>query len=287
MPVSQPKCIDLPGAAPRLSNADLLSAYATMLRVRRFEEKAAQLYAIGVIDNLPALAIGQEAILAAAVAAVTNPQSIRTVPPMAGLKIAQGHAPRDVIAELMQGVIASSGTIAAAGIDILILDPGTPEAERNTALKAALSQSRGLVLIVINANTDVSEALNLNVAQSAVCAEAKALGIDAQVTDGNDIERLRFVIDTALSSATVNNTLHVVEAMLHRYRGHGRGSQPNAKPSLPREAIDPLARTRHLLVSSGSATTDQVTKLEQIIRDDVTAGVAEARGLVAAAADKI
>lgn len=288
MPVMQPKYIDMPGAAPRLSSAELLGAYATMLRIRRFEEKAAQLYAIGEIENLPPLSIGQEAILAAATAHAPGENGVAVVHPMAGLKIAQGEAPETVMAKLFKGVGAHAprGASVFDTAKIIILDPALSDAERTEFLKTALSTRRGLVVISINANTDVSDALNLNAGHSLVCAEARDLGLDAQISDGNDIERLRHLIETAAANARASNTPQVIEALLHRYRGHsggGRGSQGSTKPSLPREAIDPLARTRQLLVTSGAAAPEQISSLELSIREDIAASVTDARGLVATA----
>ena len=46
------------------SEAGELSAYRMMLQIRRFEEKAAQLYAMGQISTLAPLSIGQEAVAA-------------------------------------------------------------------------------------------------------------------------------------------------------------------------------------------------------------------------------
>ena len=48
-----------------------LAAYRTMLLIRRFEEKAGQLYALGAVHGLCPLSIGQEASIAGVVMAAS------------------------------------------------------------------------------------------------------------------------------------------------------------------------------------------------------------------------
>ena len=50
-----------PDARPNVSKDDLLKYYREMLLIRRFEEKAGQLYGMGLIGGFCHLYIGQEA----------------------------------------------------------------------------------------------------------------------------------------------------------------------------------------------------------------------------------
>lgn len=50
-------------AAPKAAAADLLDYYREMLLIRRFEEKAGQLYGMGLIGGFCHLYIGQEAVV--------------------------------------------------------------------------------------------------------------------------------------------------------------------------------------------------------------------------------
>ena len=51
-----------PGKAPAVDRDTLLRAYRDMLLIRRFEEKAGQLYGMGLIGGFCHLYIGQEAV---------------------------------------------------------------------------------------------------------------------------------------------------------------------------------------------------------------------------------
>ena len=48
---------------PNVSKEELLDHYREMLMIRRFEEKAGQLYGMGLIGGFCHLYIGQEAII--------------------------------------------------------------------------------------------------------------------------------------------------------------------------------------------------------------------------------
>ena len=50
-------------AAPNVSKDELLKYYRDMLLIRRFEEKAGQLYGMGLIGGFCHLYIGQEAVV--------------------------------------------------------------------------------------------------------------------------------------------------------------------------------------------------------------------------------
>ena len=60
------------------SRDELLSLYRDMLLIRRFEEKAGQLYGLGLIGGFCHLYIGQEAVAAGIQTALTDKDSVIT-----------------------------------------------------------------------------------------------------------------------------------------------------------------------------------------------------------------
>ena len=67
--------------APEKSNVskeELLKFYREMLMIRRFEEKAGQLYGMGLIGGFCHLYIGQEAVAAGIQTALTDKDSVIT-----------------------------------------------------------------------------------------------------------------------------------------------------------------------------------------------------------------
>ena len=84
-----------------LSSEELKHYYREMLQIRRFEEKAGQLYGMGLIQGFCHLYIGQEAVVVGMQAAAkTEVDSLITSYRDHGHMLATGMAPRGVMAEL-------------------------------------------------------------------------------------------------------------------------------------------------------------------------------------------
>ncbi len=87
-------------AGPSLSPEDYLSAYRRMLLVRRFEEKAGQLYGMGYIGGFCHLYIGQEAVVTGMMMAKRYGDQVITSYRDHGHMLATGMDPKGVMAEL-------------------------------------------------------------------------------------------------------------------------------------------------------------------------------------------
>ena len=83
-----------------LSNEELINLYKQMLLIRRFEEKAGQLYGMGSIGGFCHLYIGQEAIVAGTASACKKDDKHMTAYRDHGHPIALGTDPRVLMAEL-------------------------------------------------------------------------------------------------------------------------------------------------------------------------------------------
>ena len=82
------------------SRDDLLRYYRDMLLIRRFEEKAGQLYGMGLIGGFCHLYIGQEAVVVGMQAAITPDDMVITSYRDHGHMLATGMDPNGVMAEL-------------------------------------------------------------------------------------------------------------------------------------------------------------------------------------------
>ncbi len=89
-------------AAPKTSlpREDLERAWRLMLLIRRFEEKAGQLYGMGLIGGFCHLYIGQEAVVVGVQMALSQGDEVITSYRDHGHMLATGMAPRGVMAEL-------------------------------------------------------------------------------------------------------------------------------------------------------------------------------------------
>src|SRR5580658_8348235 len=85
---------------PDGDRAQLLTAYRTMLLIRRFEEKAGQLYGMGLIGGFCHLYIGQEAVVTGMQMAISEGDEVITSYRDHGHMLASGMDARGVMAEL-------------------------------------------------------------------------------------------------------------------------------------------------------------------------------------------
>ena len=91
---------------------ELLEFYRQMLLIRRFEERAGQLYGLGLIGGFCHLYIGQEAVAVGATAALKPEDTVVTAYRDHGHAIARGITPREVMAELFgksTGIVKGGG----------------------------------------------------------------------------------------------------------------------------------------------------------------------------------
>src|ERR1700744_4005447 len=87
--------------APNIANAESLKKmYADMLLIRRFEERAGQLYGMGLIGGFCHLYIGQEAVVVGMQAATRPEDQVITAYRDHGHMLACGMDPKGVMAEL-------------------------------------------------------------------------------------------------------------------------------------------------------------------------------------------
>jgi len=87
-------------AEPELAPEQVLKLYRDMLLIRRFEEKAGQMYGMGLIGGFCHLYIGEEAVVVGVMAAVQEGDTIVTSYRDHGHMLACGMDPKGVMAEL-------------------------------------------------------------------------------------------------------------------------------------------------------------------------------------------
>src|SRR5258708_37291491 len=95
----QPTAVPAPGGSP-LSKEQELEAFSRMLLIRRFEERAGQMYGMGLIGGFCHLYIGQEAVVVGMQMALGEGDQVITGYVDHGHMLASGMDPRGVMAEL-------------------------------------------------------------------------------------------------------------------------------------------------------------------------------------------
>ena len=97
------------GKKARVSKADMLDYYRQMLLIRRFEEKAGQLYGMGLIAGFCHLYIGQESVVTGMKASIRDGDQMITGYRDHGHMLALGMEPARVVAELTGRASGYSG----------------------------------------------------------------------------------------------------------------------------------------------------------------------------------
>jgi len=98
--MAAPKTKAKSDAIPNVSADDLMHFYREMLLIRRFEEKAGQLYGMGLIGGFCHLYIGQEAVVVGLEAAAKEGDKRVTSYRDHGHMLACGMDPKGIMAEL-------------------------------------------------------------------------------------------------------------------------------------------------------------------------------------------
>ncbi len=290
-----------------------IAAYRQMLLIRRFEEKAGQLYALQVIHGICPLSIGQEAAIVGMMMAARASDPVITGYRTHGALLARGTDPRRVMAELMgrQGGISggkggtvrmlapehhfygghgAAGAAAPLGVglafaskyrgedDVTLAFFGDGAARRGRVLEAyrmAAKWSLPIVFVVDNNTASPGEGIVFGTLPSALAESGRPFAMPGEQIDGIDVRQVRAAGARAIARARAGEGPTLLEMLTFRYRGHGGvAAEPGSAERRIADA-DPIAKARARLLSSAVLSEAQLRVLEKEVRDQV-AGAAQA-----------
>ena len=245
-----------------LDDEALVSAYRTMLLIRRMEQRIGVLYASGAIPGFVHTSVGQEGCAVGATTPLRPADVLTSTHRGHGHVLARGLPPREVMAELLG---RETGTCRGRGGSMHVADPhrgilganGIVGAGLPIAVGAAQSfRARGTdgVALAMFGDGAVAtgafhEAVNLaalwqlpviffcenngfsefSPTQSQhpvpVIDRAAAYGIAGEVVDGRDVEAVAEVVGGAVERARAGQGPTLVEARTLRVGGHYEGDQ--------------------------------------------------------------
>jgi 2-oxoisovalerate dehydrogenase E1 component len=242
----------------KLSGEQLESLYTTMIRIRRFDEKTAELFHAGLVKGTAHSYVGEEAVAAGACANLRSGDYIVGTHRGHGHCIAKGARVDRMMAELMGRTdgycrgLGGSMHIAALDLNILgcngIVAAGLPIGT-GAALAARLGKTDSVVIAFFGdggANQGVvHEALNLaavwklpivylcennqyalstastrTTAGESIAARAAAYGIPGVRVDGNDVLAVYEAVREAVTRARRGDGPTLAEAVTYRWGGH-------------------------------------------------------------------
>src|SRR5579859_914926 len=246
------------GAAKTPSVEQLLKYYREMLLIRRFEEKAGQMYGMGLIGGFCHLYIGQEAVVVGMQAALTLGDSVITSYRDHGHMLACGMDPKGVMAELTgrsggysrgkggsmhmfslekkffggHGIVGAQvplGTGLAfahqyngdGGVALVYLGDGAVnQGQVAESLNMAALWKLPVVYIIENNKYAMGTSVERATADVELSHRGVPYGIPGEAVDGMDVLAVRDAGLRAVERARKGDGPTILDVKTYRYRGH-------------------------------------------------------------------
>jgi pyruvate dehydrogenase E1 component alpha subunit len=229
-----------------------------MMLVRRFEEKAAEAYALGKIGGFLHLYIGEEAVAVGATSVLRPDDYAIAAYRDHGHALAKGADPRRAMAELFgrrDGLCKGKGGSMhlfdksvnflgghaivgahlpiAAGVGFAIKYEGTdrvmvcyfgdgavPQGEFHEAMNLSALWKLPVIWICENNRYAMGTSLERALSQTELWKFGQTYGIPGESVDGMDVLAVRDVVGRAVARARKDKTPTLIEARTYRFRGH-------------------------------------------------------------------
>ncbi len=290
-----------PAASLSLSRNQELSAFRDMLLIRRFEEKAGQMYAMGLIGGYCHLYIGQEAIAVGAQMAAGADDQVITGYRNHGHLIACGVDPKLIMAELagrrsglsggkggsihmfapemgfygghgMMGAQISIGTGLAfanhyrGSKQVCLAFMGDGAAFQGQVFESfALAARWNLPLVYIIENNSDHEMSGTSLSQRGV-----PFGIQGRIIDGTDVRAVWAATSDAIAHCRSGAGPLILEMQTSRYRGHSLSDPVKYRSRAAVRPVgtgqDPIEALRARLLAQDYASIDDLARMDKSIR---------------------
>jgi pyruvate dehydrogenase E1 component alpha subunit len=264
---------------PDLGKDAELKAYRDMLLIRRFEEKAGQMYGMGLIGGFCHLYIGQEAVVVGMQLALTPGDQVITGYRDHGHMLACGMDPKGVMAELTgrrdgyskgkggsmhmfsveKGFYGGHGIVAAQvslGTGIAFAnryrdnghvcltyfgDGAANQGQVYESFNMAELWKLPVVYVIENNRYAMGTAVTRASAQTDFSKRGLSFNIPGEQVDGMDVRAVKAAGDKAVKWCRGGNGPIILEMMTYRYRGHSMSDPAKYRT---REEVDKV-RTEH------------------------------------------
>lgn len=253
----KPKLRTVSNSAPDPTPEDMKSLYREMLLIRRFEEKAGQLYGMGLIGGFCHLYIGQEAVVTGIHSVQEKQDTVVTSYRDHGHMLACGMDPKGVMAELTgrrtgysrgkggsmhmfsreenffggHGIVGASSAIGTGlgfshkykedgGVAIAYMGDGSTNQGQVAECYNMASLWKLPVLYVIENN---QYGMGTSVKRSSageLYSRGAGYNIPGEQVDGMDVFTVQAAARQALDYIRSGGGPYILEMMTYRYRGH-------------------------------------------------------------------
>src|SRR3954466_7381526 len=275
-----PKASKAEGGGPNDGKRDeLLKYYRDMLLIRRFEERAGQLYGMGLIGGFCHLYIGQEAIAVGVQAAQKPGDQVITGYREHGHMLACGMEPKEVMAELTRRASGSSkgkggsmhmfsteaafygghgivGAQVSLGTGLALAnryrddgkvaftyfgDGAANQGQVYESFNMAALWSLPVVYVIENNQYAMGTAINRSSAETHLYKRGASFRIPGEEVDGMDVLAVKAAAAKAAEHARSGKGPYILEMKTYRYRGHSMSDPAKYRT---RDEVDEVRKTR-------------------------------------------
>ncbi|MEI6439650.1 MAG: pyruvate dehydrogenase (acetyl-transferring) E1 component subunit alpha [Alphaproteobacteria bacterium] len=258
---------------------ELLGYYRDMLMIRRFEERAGQLYGMGLIGGFCHLYIGQEAIAVGVQAIKKSGDQVITGYRDHGHMLACGMDPREVMAELTGRAGGSSkgkggsmhmfsttadfygghgivGAQVSLGTGLALAnkykangnvcfayfgDGAANQGQVYESFNMAELWSLPVVYVIENNQYAMGTSIERSSAETHLYKRGASFLIPGEEVDGMDVVAVRDAAGRAAEHARTGKGPYILEMKTYRYRGHSMSDPAKYRT---REEVDQVRKTR-------------------------------------------
>ena len=286
----------------QFTHEDELTAYRSMLLIRRFEEKAGQLYGMGFIGGFCHLYIGQEAVVVGMQMAAKPGDQVITGYRDHGHMLATGMDPKGVMAELTgrrsgyskgkggsmhmfskekqffggHGIVGAQvplGTGLAfanryrdnGAVTLTYFGDGAAnQGQVYESFNMAELWKLPVVYVIENNRYAMGTAVMRASAQTDFSKRGASFNIPGEQVDGMDVRAVRVAGERAISFARGGKGPYILEMQTYRYRGHSKEEVQKM-----REEHDCIEMVRKRLLETWKMPEEELKAVDAKVREIV------------------
>ncbi len=298
---------------PAVDRDILFKAYRTMLLIRRFEEKAGQLYGMGLIGGFCHLYIGQEAVVVGMQMAISDGDQVITSYRDHGHMLACGMEARGVMAELTgraggysrgkggsmhmfsreknffggHGIVGAQVSLGNGlafankyrGNDRVSLtyfgEGASNQGQVFESFNLAALMKLPTIFIIENNKYGMGTSVERASASRDLSQNGAPWGIPGMQVDGMDVMAVKAAGEQAVAQCRAGNGPFLLEMKTYRYRGHSMSDPAKYRT---REEVQ-LMRTQHDCIESARHKLEELGVEEKAFKatdDEIKAIVQDA-----------
>jgi len=292
---------------PKPSKEDLIKLYRDMLMIRRFEEKAGQLYGMGLIGGFCHLYIGQEAVVTGIQSVQEPHDSVITTYRDHAHMLACGMDPKGIMAELTgridgysrgkggsmhmfsrekhfyggHGIVGASTALGTGlafahqynedgGICVAYMGDGAAnQGQVAECYNMAKLWDLPVLYIVENNQYGMGTSTKRHAAGE-FYRRGEGFDIPGEQVNGMDVFEVQAAARQAIDYVRSGNGPYILEVMTYRYRGHSMSdpAKYRTKEELEeRKTNDPIEQVKQMLIKDQKMAEEDVKAIDKEVRE--------------------